>query len=167
MLLDACTKPNLDFASKFSRYSWIPHASGTRIQENWLQASRNRSEIEANGSTKAEFLPRSSKSHNLLKIYWFFDLRMGPQNQSNLLRTRSRKNNNVGTPNLMNFGAISGSKIDGKTSQLQESGFHEKPCFSFVKSMFFSLGTLRKSLNLQLETRTRNRLLRNSKFHGF
>ena len=45
------------------------------------QAPQKYSKIEANGSTKAEFLPRSSKSMIFLEIQWFFDFQMGPQNQ--------------------------------------------------------------------------------------
>ena len=40
----------------------------------------------------------------------------------------------------MTFGAIWGSKIDQKSPQLQESGFHEKPCFFFSKINVFQRG---------------------------
>ena len=84
MLLDACSKPSL--AANFS-VQILREILGFRIllepesKKFDPQAPQNCSEIEANGSTKAEFLPRSSKSHNFLEIQWFFDLQMGPPNQ--------------------------------------------------------------------------------------
>ena len=67
----------------------------------------------------------------------------------------------------MDFGAFWSSKIDGKSTQEAEGGNHEKPCFSLVKSMIFSLGPLQKSLILHPKMRTQNGGLRNSKFHRF
>ena len=43
------------------------------------QAPQNCSEIEANGSTKAEFLPRSFKSYNFLEIQWFLTSKWDPK----------------------------------------------------------------------------------------
>ena len=67
----------------------------------------------------------------------------------------------------MDFKAIQGSKINEKTPQLEEARFYEKPCFCLVKPMIFSFEALQKLMIFQPETWTRNRALRNSKFHRF
>ena len=94
-------------------------------------------------------------------------LQIGAENHENSLRKRGRKNNSVWKRILMDFGAFWSSKINGKSTQEEEGENHEKPCFSLVKSMIFSLGPLRKSLILHPEMRTQNGRLRNSKFHRF
>ena len=47
------------------------------------------------------------------------------------------------------------SKIDQKSSQLEETSFYEKPCFPLVKPMIFSFEALRKSMIFQPKTRRR------------
>ena len=74
----------------------------------------------------------------------------GPPNWSRkslkfVSKTRS-ENNSIWKRLFMDFGALLASKILRKTSQFEESGFYEKPCFCLVKPMFFSFGALRKSL---------------------
>ena len=85
------------------------------------QAPRNCFEIEANGTTKARLLSRSSKSHDFPKFSWFLHLQFGSQNHGNRLRKRRQKNKSVRKTNSMDFGTFLGWKIHRKTSWLEDS----------------------------------------------
>ena len=82
------------FATKFcSKSSNCYRFCSQNPSKNGAWAPPNCSEIEANGTTKAELLSRSSQSRDFLEIWWFLDLQIGPPNHQNPFRKRSRKNN--------------------------------------------------------------------------